>query len=175
MSFDANRLVTRWAHRGDALALGTLARDILADAPSSEVALQDVCPDPREFGEQLLAGVATMFVIQTPMEGIVGGARIVPREFIRASHVAEITLGVQPRFRRRGVGTVLLSGLEAVLEGTLGLSKAVVRVASDDVALTGLLERSSAGWAIERCEYDALFRDERYIDLHLHALHIPFD
>ena len=103
MSFDVSRLMTRWAHGGDALALGKLAQEILAEALSSEVALEDVCPDPREFGEQLLAGVASVFVIETTTEGILGGARIVPREFIRASHVAEVAIGVDLKLERREV------------------------------------------------------------------------
>ena len=155
--------------------MGRLAHEVLADAPSSEVSLEEVCPDPREFGAQLLGGLASVFIMESTSDGFLGAARVVPREFIRASHVAEVTLGVRPDARQQGIGRAMLNALEREFREAAGFGKAVVRVAGDDRGLAQLLQRSESPWSVERCEHQALFRDHRYIDMLLYAFHIPCD
>jgi len=162
--------VIRWAHRSDAHAVGMLVLDALEDAPSSEVGLEDVYTDPREFGEQLLGGAAAVLVIERLGHGILGGARIVPREFIRASHVAEVAIVVHPQFRGRGVGRTLVQGVERELQEEGRYSKLVVRVAADDLGLATVLKQVPAAWTRERVERNALCRHGQTLDMHLYAL-----
>ncbi len=163
----------RWARRADAHAIGVLALEGLDDTPSSEVDLDDVVNDPRLFGEQLLEGTASILVAEEVDRGLVAGLRFVPREFVRASHAAEIALLVHPEARGRGVGTRLLRDALRVIEQEAHFNKLIMRVAADDVALAAVLGRASSRWVIERNERAALRREGRLIDMHLFALLYP--
>lgn len=161
----------RWATTNDWYRLGELALGGLTAAPSSEVGLEDVYEDPQEFGEQLLHGSACVLLAVDPTRSVaLGAVRIVPREFIRASHIVELAILVAPRARRQEVGSRLLDLAVQTLIEEGRRAKVVVRIASDDEALQATLKATGRPWRLERVEKGALWRDGALVDMHLHGL-----
>ncbi|MFT7579544.1 MAG: GNAT superfamily N-acetyltransferase [Myxococcota bacterium] len=85
---------------------------------------------------------------------IVGGARLAPREFARSSHIATITLLIDPVARGRGYGRTLLEAVTQRALESSSVERLDMRVVASDIALRALVE--DCGWAIGRRELEAV-------------------
>ena len=153
----APQLDVRDADDRDAYAVGVLLLDCLAHNPSARLEPHDLPHDPilagRDAIDLSLARGDVLLVAE--LDGHVAGlAHVRPKELLRSSHVATLTLYLHPS----APSGALCAGLEALARERatgLGLRKLTVDVTEGDSVLEALIG-CGEGWRRERLRPGAM-------------------
>ena len=148
----------------DAFALGTLLAQGLCDAPSSIFDPIELNPNALVVGQEIMTLAQEqghLIQVADLAYELAGVVRATPKEFVRSSHVADVTILVHPRVRRQHIGSALLEAITTKAWRTENICRLSMRIAADDIASQTLLQ--SSGWLMERHEPDALWRSDQMI------------
>ncbi len=153
----------------DAPIIGMLVSSALHDAPSAPLDADELGDDLEQVGRDFVSamtfGNETLLFAELGRHAA-GIARLVPREFVRGSHVATLQLLVAPSMRGRGVGRALRdAGLEEGF-GSRRFERIEMAIASHDLALERLVgSEEGCHWTLERVERRSMKVDGRWRDL----------
>ncbi len=161
-----------------ATAVHALIREVYASSDAMSEAFEEKFPDIEAFVQQRqgwLAMPGAVALVAHEADTLLGYILLMPRQQARLSHTADLTMGVHPAARGKGVGRQLLEGaLQAArAQGLLEIAYLMVR--ADNTAAVKLYE--AAGFTrLAVLERDTR-RDGRYYDglLMRHWLRPPSD
>lgn len=144
----------------DAATLGVLISSALARAPSAPIERDELGADLEQVGRDFVA--ASLFGNETLLLAMLGRhpagtARLIPREFVRARHIATLQILVAPSLRGRGVGRRLRDAALAEAFDRRHYERVEMVVANHDTGLARLV--SGRGWSLERIEQNGLYSE----------------
>jgi len=152
----------------DATVLGMLLQSALRAAPSAPLDADELGDDLEQVGRDLVSAMSfgTESILLAELgRHTAGVARLVPREFLRGTHIATLQILVAQVMRGRGVGRRLRDAALAEGFGTRGFERIEMSVASHDDALERLVGPEPGRlWTLERVERRALRIDGHWRD-----------
>ncbi len=153
----------------DAAVIGMLVRGALHDAPSAPLDADELGEDLEQIGRDFVSAMSfgneTLLLAELGRHAA-GIVRLVPREFIRGSHVATMQLLVAQAMRGRGVGRALRDAGLAEGFGQRRFERIEMAVASHDLALERMVgAEEGRSWTLERVERRGMKVDGRWRDM----------
>lgn len=144
----------------DAATIGLLIASALDHAPSAPIERDELGPDLEQVGRDFVA--ASLFGSETLLLATLGRhaagtARLIPREFVRARHIATLQILVAPALRGRGVGRRLRDAALAEAFERRHYERIEMLVANHDTGLARLV--AEHGWSLERIEQNGLLSE----------------
>ena len=144
----------------DAATIGLHIASALDHAPSAPIERDELGADLEQVGRDFVA--ASLFGSETLLLATLGHhaagtARLIPREFMRARHIATLQILVAPSLRGRGIGRRLRDAALTEAFERRRYERIEMLIANHDSALARLV--AGRGWSLERLEQHGLLSE----------------
>ena len=168
-----SEVTVRRAQVRDAGAIGLLLLESLPDNPSARMDIDDLPPDPRSAGQdvvELALSRGDGLLLVEWRDLLVAVAHLRPKDLVRSRHVAVLNLVMHPNARH-------VNALRPLVDATLahagqtGVEKITLDVVEGDPLLSDLVDESA--WWIERRRAGASRVDGELMDVVTWGIPVP--